>query len=176
MEKELLHNLVELGLSTNGIAKELNMSQTNVRHWLRKHGLNTKYTLRLDSKMRNGKKCVRCDQDLTGKQSKFCSKKCKAKTHTYYQGNTNGRQKRVSRERKLKLIEMSGGSCEECGYRKNLAALSFHHIDPENKAFCLDARKLSNTRWDSIVAEWEKCQLLCLNCHAENHNPELNTS
>lgn len=67
---------------------------------------------------------------------------------------------------------MSGGCCEICGYNKNYSALQFHHLNPENKTFNIDARMLSNTKWDSIIKEWEKCKLLCANCHFEIHNPE----
>jgi 5-methylcytosine-specific restriction endonuclease McrA len=67
---------------------------------------------------------------------------------------------------------MSGGCCSICGYKKNYSALQFHHLNPEDKVFNLDGRKLSNTNWESIKKEWEKCQLLCSNCHAEIHNPD----
>lgn len=60
-----------------------------------------------------------------------------------------------------------------CGYKKNLAALSFHHTDPENKRFKLDVRSLSNRTLEKIEKELSKCILLCHNCHAEEHFPEL---
>lgn len=28
-----------------------------------------------------------------------------------------------------------GGCCSKCGYRDNIAALDFHHINPEEKDF-----------------------------------------
>ena len=68
---------------------------------------------------------------------------------------------------------MFGGSCRNCGYDTNLAALHFHHSDPETKLMKLDMRVLSNRNWKSIEAEAGKCELLCSNCHAEAHNPEL---
>jgi hypothetical protein len=47
-----------------------------------------------------------------------------------------------------------------------LAALQFHHLDPERKAFSLAAtgvtRSLALAR-----AEAAKCALLCANCYAE---------
>jgi hypothetical protein len=62
--------------------------------------------------------------------------------------------------------------CEKCGYDKNSAALQFHHSEPINKLFSLDLRSLSNRKWDVILEEVKKCQLLCSNCHAEEHNPD----
>jgi hypothetical protein len=69
---------------------------------------------------------------------------------------------------------MLGGQCEICGYKKNLSALAFHHIDPEKKKFKLDVRSLSNRTEAKILEELDKCKLLCHNCHAEVHNPEYN--
>jgi len=76
-------------------------------------------------------------------------------------------------ERKIKLIEILGGSCESCGYKKNLGALEFHHVIPEEKKFKLDVRTLTNKKWDFILEELKKCKLLCANCHAEKHYPHL---
>ncbi|MCA0231904.1 MAG: hypothetical protein LCH91_15650 [Bacteroidetes bacterium] len=73
----------------------------------------------------------------------------------------------------MELVRIFGGKCNKCGYSANLAALHFHHLDSTTKHFKLDARILSNKNWESIVEEAEKCVLLCSNCHAEEHNPEL---
>ena len=68
---------------------------------------------------------------------------------------------------------MNGGSCSLCGYNENIAALHFHHVNAEEKSFKLGMRILSNTRWESILDEVQKCILVCANCHAELHNKEL---
>lgn len=60
-----------------------------------------------------------------------------------------------------------------CGYQKNLASLSFHHLDALKKDFRLDARSLSNRKMNVIIKELKKCILLCHNCHHEIHNPDL---
>ena len=65
------------------------------------------------------------------------------------------------------------GSCSSCGYNKNVSALHFHHKDYKAKEFKLDLRVLSNRRWEVILEEVKKCEILCANCHAEIHNPEL---
>ena len=69
-------------------------------------------------------------------------------------------------DRKVKLIQMSGGRCIKCGYNKNIRGLSFHHRDPDKKEFGLNINSLGRN-WDSILKEFYKCDLLCLNCHAE---------
>jgi hypothetical protein len=82
-------------------------------------------------------------------------------------------QKLRGLKRKIELIEIMGGCCENCGYNKNVAAFDFHHIDPSEKEYQLDMRKLSNTRMDKLLDEVKKCKLLCSNCHRELHSPDL---
>ena len=83
------------------------------------------------------------------------------------------KQKERALSRKMELISMKGGKCEICGYDKNIAALDFHHINPEEKDFQLDSRHLSNTSTIKIMEELDKCILVCSNCHREIHNPEF---
>ena len=73
------------------------------------------------------------------------------------------------RRRKAELVRMLGGKCVECGYNKSITALSFHHIDPKTKLFEVSNGHIMEN-WDDVVKEAKKCELLCLNCHAELHN------
>lgn len=71
------------------------------------------------------------------------------------------------REIKFKLIEYKGGKCERCGYDRGCpSAYDFHHIDPEQKSFSL-SHVSPSWKWETLIAEVDKCQLLCKNCHAE---------
>ena len=110
-------------------------------------------------------KCLKCNIVLVGKQTKYCSLVCKNR-HTNSWHNTAERQYKRGVLRKQKLIDEKGGGCARCGYTK-LHALSFHHIEPSKKSFQLDIRHLTNRSWKVIKQEAEKCELLCLNCHAE---------
>lgn len=116
--------------------------------------------------------CIVCDTILSGKQSKFCSTRCKQKSINVRHQNYACQQQR-GYDRRIKLVLMRGGECQICGYSKNLSALTFHHLNPSEKEFQIDIRKCSNSTWDNLVTEVEKCQLLCLNCHAEVHHPSL---
>jgi hypothetical protein len=87
--------------------------------------------------------------------------------------NDYKKQKERALSRKMELISIKGGKCEICGYDKNIAALEFHHINPEEKELPLDSRHLSNTSTVKIMEELEKCVLVCANCHREIHNPEF---
>jgi hypothetical protein len=75
--------------------------------------------------------------------------------------------------RKRRLVALLGGACHRCGYRKNFAALEFHHMDPANKSFNLDLRSLSNRTWQAVLDEAAKCILVCSNCHKEIHYPDM---
>ena len=107
-----------------------------------------------------------CTKELVGKQSMYCSIKCKNYVHQSYEA-----QKKRGLTRRLDFVQRLGGKCTKCGYSTNLAALSFHHL--RDKSFQLDARAFSNRKIEPILAEIDKCILLCNNCHAEIHNPSL---
>lgn len=115
--------------------------------------------------------CVVCAAPLRGRQAKFCGRECKNR-YTNYHHQSYEKQQMRGRERKLKLIGLLGGHCSVCSYRRNYAALEFHHTDPAQKLFQLDMRSLANLRWPEILVEASKCRLLCSNCHAEHHNPD----
>ena len=118
------------------------------------------------------KVCSVCKATLTGRQEKFCSLRCKNDFTNNKHQNYASQQQR-GRRRRESLIRLKGGRCQRCGYDRNVAALAFHHLNPTVKAFGIDLRKCSNTSWELLAAEAEKCLLLCLNCHAEIHNPDF---
>jgi hypothetical protein len=70
-------------------------------------------------------------------------------------------------ERKRKLVEMAGGCCQICKYDKCLRSLSFHHRVRNEKRFGLTMNELWARNWEEVLIEYNKCDLLCLNCHAE---------
>ena len=49
---------------------------------------------------------------------------------------------------KLRAVDYKGGKCEICGYDKNLSALEFHHVNPENKEFAVSV--------DGYKYSWER--------------------
>ena len=119
------------------------------------------------------KKCIICEKELDGNKRIYCSNNCKSKGH-YNRNKQNSYHSQTIRglKRKLKLIEIKGSKCNNCGYDKNIAALEFNHLCC--KSFSLDMRVLSNNKWEVILEEADKCELLCANCHREYHNAELN--
>lgn len=71
---------------------------------------------------------------------------------------------------KIKAVEYKGGSCRHCGGRFPYPAMHFHHRNPAEKD--VNWTKLRLRSWDKIVAELDKCELLCANCHAVVHSSE----
>jgi hypothetical protein len=114
--------------------------------------------------------CQTCGAALRGQQTHFCSRICQnASTNTKHQVYEHQKSRGILR--KIELIEAKGGACERCGYRANYAALCFHHRG--DKAFALTMRDLSNRTREVLLAEAAKCDLLCHNCHMEEHHPTL---
>ena len=68
-------------------------------------------------------------------------------------------------------IEHAGGKCMKCGYNKYPEVLEFHHKDPSQKSFGIGQKGLTRS-WQKVKAEIEKCNLLCANCHREEHVEE----
>jgi transposase len=82
-------------------------------------------------------------------------------------------QRARRREFKLRLVNLFGGQCA-CGYKKSLAALDFHHKDPQSKTASISSIAsrggYSEKTFQKCVAEAKKCILLCSNCHHEIHD------
>lgn len=87
--------------------------------------------------------------------------------------NSYENQKLRGLKRKYEAVLARGGKCEKCGYDKNMAALEFHHINPDEKEFQIDMRHFSNNSLEKLQTELDKCILLCANCHREEHNEDL---
>ena len=77
-----------------------------------------------------------------------------------------------SKARKEELVEIAGGKCVKCGYGAYLGALDFHHRDKEMKSFTISlaCREFNKYLFDKLIKiEIQKCDLLCSNCHREEH-------
>lgn len=70
---------------------------------------------------------------------------------------------------KLKLLEYKGSRCVLCGYDKPIpGAYSFHHREPKKKDFTISTGHCRS--WKIVKKEVDKCDLLCVRCHAEVHH------
>ena len=74
----------------------------------------------------------------------------------------------LGRRTRDKALELLGGRCVLCGFKKYLSSLDIHHLDPSKKdpAF----RWMRSWSWERLKRELVGCVLLCKNCHAALHN------
>lgn len=171
LTREQLEPLVDQGATLREMAEELDRSISSVRYWLLKTGL-------CGAGRRGRAPLVPRDEVVAaiaaGKRS--LSARCPHHGETTFVIENSGRARcrqcrmdRVAewrRRTKRRLVEEAGGACRLCGYKRCMAALEFHHLDPSQKAFSLSLRGVTR----SIAAlrrEAKKCVLLCANCHAE---------
>ena len=75
------------------------------------------------------------------------------------------KRRQAIRER---LVSYKGGQCMLCGYKKCADALDLHHVDASRKEFGISSGGLTRA-WSKVVAEADKCILICANCHREVH-------
>jgi transposase len=165
IQRELLEGLVHRGMSISQIAEEVGMSKGAVRYWLRRYGLRTHRTRRVESE-RAGK-----DMGLA-----ILALRCSRHGETEFviEGSGYYRCKRcrsegvARRRRRVKeiLAAEAGGRCCVCGYDRYLGALQFHHLDRAEKRLEINCSGAA-LAIETLRAEARKCVLLCSNCHAE---------
>ena len=66
-----------------------------------------------------------------------------------------------------KMYNFLGKICASCGSGENL---EIDHIDPSTKSFTLGNQW--SRKWEDLVIELEKCQLLCHQCHVAKTNEQ----
>ncbi len=54
--------------------------------------------------------------------------------------------------------------CAICGYKGHPDALHFDHLPGSDKKY--NVGDMATRNWSEVLAEIEKCQVLCANCHA----------
>lgn len=77
--------------------------------------------------------------------------------------------KRKERRAILDEYKLAHG-CARCGYDRCPAALEFHHRDPAQKVAGLS--EMTRHSLARMMAEAAKCEVVCANCHREEHARE----
>jgi len=111
-----------------------------------------------------GKLHSQCKMCYTEKRRSFY----KEHYHTY---RNQYRARAIERKRRLKTIirqamleYLRDKSCLQCGI-SDARVLEFDHIDPTVKSFNIAQGITRTLRWENILVEISKCQILCANCH-----------
>jgi hypothetical protein len=165
LPRELLLDLVAEGLTVRQIAAHVDRSPNTVRHWLRRHGIETPRTARL-------RETAEARERGDTRTTAVCSRHGR----TVFTRSPSGafrclqcRNAAVTERRRVvkeALVAAAGGRCALCGYARSPAALQFHHEDPITKAFGISERGIPRGL-GAALREAEKCVLLCATCHAE---------
>lgn len=168
IEKERLEELVARGMTLAEIAHEVGRSKGTVRHWMREYGLKT-----LNSRGSRRGAAVAAAREVG---ALVATMTCAHHGRTEFVLEARGyyrckrcRAERVARRRrhvKAIVVREAGGKCSLCGYDRCVAALHFHHVDPEDKQFHIALRGAARSL-ERVRREVKKCVLLCANCHAE---------
>lgn len=177
MNKELLEQYIVERKTLNEMANIHNVDESTIRYWLKKYNLKSNNKRGPKTTNTNGS-CKVCNKS-TENNKMYCSSNCKVKQ--YYINNPDSRlSKNISDKNKvinfkLAALKYCGESCKLCGYNKNISALTFHHIDPNEKDFALGGVRIKKDQLLTIEqkSELDKCITLCNNCHTivhYNHN------
>lgn len=163
-----LQALVARGMTIAEIASEVRRSKSTVRYWLTRHGLGTQ----------GGRGRRVSVQARAAREAGFVTALMHCERHGetqhrvdargYYRCTRCSSDAVARRRRKVKtiLVVEAGGCCCICGYRRNMRALHFHHVEPSQKRHTINAKGVA-VALEKLRAEAQKCVLLCSNCHAE---------
>lgn len=106
-----------------------------------------------------------------GQRDSFCRPCRSAYGREHYETNKQryidqaaASQRRLRRERTTYLIEyFAAHPCTDCG-EDDPIVLEFDHLDAKAKSFTIGGA-ISYRRWQSILDEMAKCEVVCANCH-----------
>lgn len=176
MEKEILFNLTEQGLSIQEIALNLRKAKTTIRYWLKKFELKTKNLSPKQKKINpkpTHKTCSRCNTKKN--RFEFYNRRDGTDISPYCKICTG--EQTIERQRNFKIhcVKYKGEKCSICNYNKCINALEFHHLDPSQKDFSISNVKLYSFS-ETVKKELDKCILVCANCHREIHSKLIVTS
>ena len=163
MEIAILERLINNRFTQRQISKQLNLSQTTIRYWLKKYNLKTKRgpkgKLPKDYIKPRHCKCGEIDPTkFYGNKSQICAR-CHNRDNLE-RGHKN----------RSKSIEILGGCCSRCKYNQHHSAFDIHHLNPKEKD--PGFKTMRYWSWNKIEKELKSCILLCANCHRIEHSNE----
>ena len=107
-----------------------------------------------------------------GQRHNMC-RPCHAAYHReHYLANKHRYIKRARAQKELRRIErtlflleyFARHSCVDCG-ESDPVVLDFDHVDGKGEKAFEVARNFAERRWQDVLEEMEKCEVVCSNCH-----------
>ncbi len=97
-------------------------------------------------------------------------------SRNYYQQNRThllekqrDKNRRFAEKRRKWMVEYKKNlNCLRCG-ENHPATLTFHHRNASEKSFEIGNAVGLGVSLKKLIAEIEKCEVLCANCHAKEH-------
>jgi len=130
------------------------------------------------------KHCQHCNIEFeaTRPNKIYCTGICgqRAAVKRYYIKHKQSRKDRVvkrsdrarpGRRHNRKLIIQEYKACRPCVIcgESDPVCLTFHHRDPATKKFSISQSLRVGVKLDVVIAEMEKCDIICANCHLKLH-------
>lgn len=121
--------------------------------------------------------CVLCERasGVKRRSAPGYNKKARKYSRVFYDRHPEKlkEQARKSCVRRRKVLEglKAGKSCIKCG-ESHMACLDFHHRDPSTKDFQI-TEGVFRYAIEKVLAETEKCDILCANCHRKHHYAQV---
>lgn len=193
MNRDVLAQMIQDGLSSYKIARQLGTSQTNVRYWAKK------YDLKLPGKKKKVKPprpprplqlepitkkvCTRCSQEKDiqeftfrnkqrGKRDTRCNVCTREIARDYYARHQEAFRARSARRNRharqtveIQLLAyLKDKQCVDCGERDPVV-FEFDHVTG-TKHFAISQIIGSwQPNWQRVIEEIAKCEIRCVNCH-----------
>lgn len=123
-----------------------------------------------NNKIENVSSLKRGNWRVAREEIKKCDLLCDNCHRELHYETDNKDERRLSKD---VYVQYKNNKCEICSYNKCLAALVFHHKDPNEKEFDIGSLNLRIESLEDlneiIKVELDKCMLLCANCHDTVH-------
>lgn len=101
-----------------------------------------------------------------------CKTCCSARYKASYDDKYNVKARQRAANKKVEYSEVISLYKQERGCKccpeNDPVCLEFHHLDPTRKEFGL-AIDAAYRNWEKVLAEIEKCVVVCSNCHKKIH-------
>ncbi|MBL8208572.1 MAG: hypothetical protein JNM09_30355 [Blastocatellia bacterium] len=125
--------------------------------------------------------CVLCGAEIEKGKSRKTQSYCKACMSSYFKSyygqrkehylkiSNENRRRRQSDWRKV-LEQLKSKPCTDCGKIFPPFCLDFDHLERENKVAAIPVMISGNASRERILAELEKTEVVCANCHREREH------